>query len=308
MDKIAIIGAGFVGSTAAYALMAKNIGSEIMLVDIRGEKAEGEAMDLEHGIQFAPGAKITFSQNYSDCAGADVVVVTAGASQKPGETRLDLVKKNAAIFKDMIPQIAETAPDSVIMVVSNPVDIMTCLTIEYSGFPQSRVFGTGTTLDTARFRFLLGRHFNVNPASVHAYILGEHGDSEFPVWSSASLGCVNLKSLPDYDESKMSDIAAKVKTAAYEIITKKGATYYAIGLAISQLCDAILRDRNDIFPVSCLLEDYYGVSGVCLSIPAVLGREGIVRKIKMCLDDREQENLRASAEVLKKIINELSAD
>jgi L-lactate dehydrogenase len=308
MDKIAIIGAGFVGSTAAYALMAGNIGAEIALVDTRGEKAEGEAMDLEHGIQFSSGNKITYSKEYSGCAGANVVVITAGAAQKPGETRLDLVKKNASIFKEMIPQIAANAPDSVLMVVSNPVDIMTYLAIKYSGFPESRVFGTGTTLDSARFRFLLGRHFKVNPSSVHAYILGEHGDSEFPAWSCASIGCVNINTFDDFNDSHMIEIEAKVKNAAYEIIAKKGATYYAIGLVIAHLCEAVLRDRHDIYPVSCLLDDYYGESDVCLSIPAVICRTGIDRKIKIHLHACERESLRNSAAVLKKILNKLTVD
>lgn len=307
MNKIAIVGAGFVGATAAYALMAREVGSEIMLIDVRGDKAEGEAMDLEHGIQFVRGAKITFSQDFIGCKGADIVVVTAGAAQKPGETRLDLVKRNADIFKNLIPNVAANAPDSVIMVVSNPVDIMTYLAIKYSGFPAGRVFGTGTALDSARLRFLIGRHFDVNPTSVHAYILGEHGDSEFPAWSCATLGCVGLGSLPDFDESKMREITAQVKNAAYEIIARKGATYYAIGLVISKLCETVLHGRNEIFPVSCLLEDNYGLNGVCLSIPAVIGRAGVVRKIDICLDDVEQASLRASADVLKKIIAGLPA-
>ncbi|MFA6449364.1 MAG: L-lactate dehydrogenase [bacterium] len=308
MDKIAILGAGFVGSTTAFALMTRNIGSEIMLIDTRGDKAEGEAMDLLHGIQFAPGARITFSNDYAACEGSNIVVVCAGSAQKPGETRLDLVRKNAAIFKNMIPQVAAAAPDSVIIVVTNPVDILTHLAINYSGFPESRVFGTGTTLDSARFRFLLGRRFKVNPSSVHAYILGEHGDSEFPVWSGASIGGVNIKTLPDFDENEMIAIADKVKNAAYEIIAKKGATYYAIGLAVARLCESILRDGNDIYPVSCLLQDYYGISDVCLSIPAVIGRAGIVRKIKVALHSCEQDSFRNSAAVLKNILLDLAKD
>lgn len=301
MDKIAIIGAGFVGSTAAYALMAKNIGAEIMLIDNKDEKAEGEAMDLEHGIQFTPGAKITYSKNYSDCSGAAIVVICAGAAQKSGETRMVLVRKNAAIFKEMVPQISANAPDSVILVVSNPVDIMTLLTIQYSGFPESRVFGSGTTLDSARLRFLLGCHFKVSPSSVHSYILGEHGDSEFPAMSCATIGGVNISSLPDYDKDEMNVIAENVKNAAYEIIAKKGATYYAIGLVIAELCEVILRDGNEIFPLSCLLNNYHGVSGVCLSVPVVLGRSGIIRKIKIDLNDDELRSFRGSAEVLKNI-------
>lgn len=301
MDKITIIGAGSVGATAAFAMVARDVASEITLVDAHSEKAVGEAMDLEHGMQFAPGSKVSFCDDFGECGAADIVIITAGAAQKPGETRLDLVNKNAAIFKKVIPEIAATAPDAIIMVVTNPVDIMTHFAIEYSGFPVSQVFGTGTTLDSARFRYLLGRHFGVNPSSVHAYIIGEHGDTEFPVWSRAEIGGTNLAGLEGYDPVAMEDIFRRTKNAAYEIISRKGATYYAVGLVVAELCEAVLRDKNQVFPVSTMIDDYYGESGICLSVPAVLGRGGITRKIKITLDPDEQAALHRSASVLREI-------
>ncbi len=306
MSKVAIIGAGFVGSTAAYAMLIKNIANEIALVDPSGKKAEGEAMDLGQGLQFMTGTKITYCEKFSMCGAADIVIITAGAAQKPGETRLDLVNKNAAIFKEMIPEIAETAPDSIIMIVTNPVDIMTRIAIEYSGFPDSRVFGTGTTLDSARFRYLLGKHYDVSPSSVHAYIVGEHGDSEFPVWSRANIGGVLLRDHAGHDPGVMEDIFKQTRGAAYEIISRKGATYYAIGMVIAQLTDAIIRDKNEVFPVSVMLEDYYGESDVCLSIPAVIGRTGIKRKIPLPLDESEQKALHGSASTLRDIHQNIS--
>lgn len=305
MSKVAIIGSGFVGSTAAYAILIKQTASEIALIDIRKKKAEGEAMDLEHGIQFVPGSKITYGDSYELCKGADVVVITAGLAQKPGETRLQLVSKNAKIFKGMIPKITEHNKDCVIVLVTNPVDIMTYLTHKYSGFPKERVFGTGTTLDTARFRYYLGEHFNVNPHSVHAYIFGEHGDSEFPVWSKVSIGGQKVQDMEGYSKEKMDEIFKKTKNAAYEIIAKKGATYYAIGLAIEEIVGAIIKDEDKIFPVSSYLDNYYDESGVCLSTPCVIGRGGIKKRIQLPLNEDEQKSLHKSAEVLKKIIRDV---
>ncbi len=305
MSKVAIIGAGSVGSTAAYAMLIRQTASEIAIIDINKEKAEGEAMDLEHGIQFVPGSKITYGDSYDLCRGADVIVITAGLAQKPGETRLQLVNKNAKIFKEMIPKITEHNKDGVILLVSNPVDIMTYLTLRYSGLPKERVFGTGTTLDTARLKYYLGRHFKVNVQNVHAYIFGEHGDSEFPVWSKAVIGGQTLQDMEEYSQEKMDRIFKETKNAAYEIISKKGATYYAIGLVVDEIVNAIIRDEDKVFPVSHLIENYYDVSNVCLSSPCTLGKKGIKRVIQLPLDEGEQKSLHRSAEILKSIINDI---
>lgn len=298
-SKVAIVGAGFVGSTAAYAMLIRGVAREISLIDVQKEKVEGEAMDLKHGLQFLPTARVSFGQDYAGCEGADVVVITAGANQKPGESRLDLVKKNAAIFKEMVPKIAREAPESVLLVVTNPVDILTYLTLRYSKMPPSQVFGSGTTLDSARLRFLLGEHYKVHPSSVHAYILGEHGDSEFPVWSSANIAGVQLSRYPGYHQKDLDGIYQKTKSAAYEIISRKGATYYAIGIAISEIANAVIQDERSVFPVSTLLRGYHGVRDVCMSVPCVLGHGGIVKQIEIPLDAKEKVALQKSAKTIR---------
>ncbi|MBW2981549.1 L-lactate dehydrogenase [Candidatus Woesearchaeota archaeon] len=305
MSKIAIVGAGFVGSTAAYSLLLHGLAEEIALVDIHREKAHGEAMDLEHGMQFVPNCKISFSNKYDVCAGADIIIVCAGAHQKPGETRLDLVQKNAAIFKEMIPNIVKHNKECIFLIVSNPVDILTYLTLKYSKFPANRVIGSGTTLDTSRFRYLLGKHFKVNPSSVHAYILGEHGDSEFPVWSTANIAGIHLSRLKGYNTKSMKDIYNRTKKAAYEVIAKKGATYYAIGLGITKIVDAILSDQNTVLPVSNLLKNYNGASNVCLSVPCVLGKSGVKKQLVMPFDKKEKACLNKSADILKRYIEKV---
>ena len=305
MSKIVIIGAGFVGSTAAYSLLMQGLAEEIVLIDIHREKAHGEAMDLEHGMQFVPRCKITYSNKYNACRNADIIIVCAGAHQKPGETRLDLVQKNATIFKSMIPSITKHNKNCVFLVVSNPVDILTYLTIKYSKFPAHRVIGSGTALDTARFRYLLGRYLEVNPASVHAYILGEHGDSEFPVWSAANVAGIHLSRLRRYSKKAMTGIFKKTKSAAYEVIAKKGATYYAIGLVVSKIAKAVLSDQNTVLPVSSLLKNYNGVNDVCLSVPCVLGKDGVKRQLLMPLDKTERAHLKKSADILKDYIKKV---
>ncbi|MFQ5474856.1 MAG: L-lactate dehydrogenase [Candidatus Nanoarchaeia archaeon] len=302
MTKVAIIGSGFVGSTAAYAMMIKQTASEIVIVDIDKEKAEGQAMDLEHGMQFVPGSKITYGDEYSLCKDADVIVITAGLAQKPGETRLDLVKKNAAVFKEMIPKIVEQNNKAVFLIISNPVDIMTYLTIKYSGLPKTQVIGSGTSLDTARLRHYLGEEFGISPHSVHAYIFGEHGDSEFPVWSRATVGGQRIYDMNGFDREHMDEIFRKTKNAAYEIIAKKGSTYYAIGLVIEQIVNVIINDENLVLPVSVYLNNYYDVGDVCLSIPCIVGRGGIKKKMQLPLNEEEQDQLRTSSRILKEII------
>ncbi|MBN2368620.1 L-lactate dehydrogenase [Candidatus Woesearchaeota archaeon] len=303
-NKVAIIGAGYVGSTAAYSLFIDGVAREIALIDVNKEKAHGEALDLEHGNLFTPYTKVTYGSDYELCKGADIVVVTAGANQKPGETRLDLTKKNVAILREMIPNILKHNNSCIILMVANPLDVLTYLALKTSNLPEKRVFGTGTILDTARFRQYLGSYYNVNPQSVHAYILGEHGDSEFPVWSSANIAGIRLKDFDRYDKKELDNIFMKTKNAAYEIISRKGATYYAIGLAVTKIVRTILKDQHEILPLSCLVNDYYGVDGVCLSMPVVLSRSGIQKKIKLHLNNTEKNLLKKSAKIIKETIKE----
>ena len=298
-SKVAIVGAGFVGSTAAYALLIDGSASEIALIDVNREKAEGEAMDLQHGLQFKPNVKISFGSSYELCKDAEIIVICAGAHQKPGETRIDLISRNSAIFKEMIPQIVKHNSDCILLVVANPLDILTYLTLKYSKFPKSRVFGSGTILDTARFRYMLGEYFEVSPNSVHAYIMGEHGDSSFPAWSTANIAGVNLKHFKKYSRKAMDKLFLKTKNAAYEVIAKKGATYYAIGLGISKIVNSILSDQNEVLALSSYLTNYYGVSDVCLSVPAIVNRQGIKEQILMPLNSLEKKQLRKSASTIK---------
>ena len=303
-SKVAIIGAGFVGSTSAYACLIEGAASEIALIDVNKEKAEGEAMDLQHGLQFKPKVKIEFGSDYGLCRDAEIVVITAGAHQKPGETRIDLVNKNSAIFREMIPQITKNNPGCILLVVSNPLDVLTYLTLKYSKFPNHKVIGSGTILDTARFRYMLGQHFEVSPNSVHAYIMGEHGDSSFPVWSTANIAGVSLKKLKKYSKKAMDRIYSETKNAAYEVIAKKGATYYAIGLGVSKIVKSILSNQNEVLALSSYLTNYYGANDVCLSVPTIVDRNGIKEHIKMPLNFRERMHLRKSAGVIKKVIRQ----
>ena len=303
-SKVAIIGAGFVGSTSAYACLIEGAASEIALIDVNKEKAQGEAMDLQHGLQFKPNTKISFGSDYSLCKDADIVVITAGAHQKPGETRIDLVKKNSAIFREMIPQITSNNNECILLVVSNPLDVLTYLALKYSKFPKHKVIGSGTILDTSRFRYILGQYFEVSPNSVHAYIMGEHGDSSFPVWSTANIAGVSLKKLKKYNKKAMDKIYAETKNAAYEIIAKKGATYYAIGLGVSKIVKSILSNQNEILALSSYLNDYHGINDVCLSVPTVVNRSGIKEHIKMPLNFWEKRQLRKSANIIRNAIKE----
>ncbi len=279
-------------------MLIESVAQNIVLIDVNGQRAKGEAMDLEHGLQFLPTASIEYSDNLSACKDSDIVVIAAGANQKPGETRLDLLKKNSAIFKEIIPKIAKSAPKSIILVVSNPVDVMTRLTLDYSKFPSNRVIGSGTTLDSARLRFLLGKYFDLSPSSIHSYILGEHGDSSFPVWSSSSIAGLNICKHPDFKKSEMEKIIKQVKGSAYEIISAKGATYYAIGIAVSTLCRSILKDEKKVFPVSVKLKNYNGISDVCLSVPVVLAKEGAIKHLNHPFDKSEIVQLKNSAKIL----------
>lgn len=302
--KIAIVGgAGAVGASAAYALMMSGLASEIVLVDVNERRAEGEAMDLMHGAPFVRPVTIRAGA-YADCANSQIVVITAGAAQKPGETRLDLVKKNTGIIRSMIPEIAKAAPGAILLVVANPVDILTLAALEASGFPRGRVIGSGTVLDTARLRALVGQHLNVDPRSVHGYVIGEHGDSEVVVWSRATVAGMpvaefcNQRNAP-CNADMQAEISEQVKRAAYEIIERKGATYYAIGLGVSHVVEAVLRDQNTVLTVSTLMTGQFGISDICLSLPSIVDHGGVEGVLLPSLSEDELAALRRSAGVLQ---------
>lgn len=308
-SKIAIIGAGNVGTRYAYALIIKGYAREIVIVDLDKKRAEGEVMDLNHGAPYISPVEIS-AGDYPDIKGADLVVITAGKKQKPNESRLDMVKDNVNIFKDMIPKIIKYAPDAILLVVSNPVDILAYAAYKISGKPHSRVIGSGTVLDTARFRFLLGDHCDIDPRNIHGYILGEHGDSEFAVWSRAMIGgvlfddycplCDNFKKCDR--EKELADILSRVRDSAYKIIERKGETSYGIGLALARITRAILKDENAVLPVSSLVEDYLGVSDVYLSRPAVINKDDVREVLHLELNKAEEEAFKKSANTLKDII------
>jgi len=308
--KIAIVGCGFVGSSSAFAIMESGLFSEMVLIDVDKARAEGEALDIAHGLPFAQPMKI-YAGDYSDLSDAYVIVVTAGAAQKPGETRLDLVNKNVSIFKSIIPQIAEHNKDAIMLIVSNPVDILTYAAAKLSGYPESRVFGSGTVLDSARFRYLLGEHLQVDPRSVHAYIIGEHGDSEIAAWSSASIAGMPIHKFCElrgfYDHRSISArIADNVRNSAYEIIEKKHATYYGIAMSVRRICEAIVRDEKSVLAVSSIQHGANGINDVALSMPAIVGANGVETQIPINLDEEEKENLIASESQLKSVLKKVS--
>ena len=307
--KAAIVGCGFVGSASAFALMESGLFSEIVLIDSNRDKAEGEALDISHGLPFAKPIQL-YAGGYEDISDAAIIVVTAGAGQKPGETRLDLVKKNVGIFKSIIPEIAKYNKDGILLVVANPVDILTYAAAKLSGFPSNRVFGSGTVLDTARLKYLLGEHLGVDSRSIHAFIIGEHGDSEIAAWSSANVSGIPLNSFCEmrghFNHNKsMHRIADEVKNSAYEIIEKKGATYYGIAMSVKRICEAIVRDEKSILPVSSLQKGNYGIEGVSLSMPAIVGKHGVEALVPIELNNKEQEDLKKSADTLKTVIEEI---
>lgn len=297
---------GFVGASFAYALLFRGVAAEIVLIDVNKAKAEGEAMDLNHAVPFAQPTRI-WAGDYSDCAGAAVTVITAGANQKPGESRLDLVKKNAAIFATIIPEVVKHNPNGIILVATNPVDVLSYVTWKLSGLPAERVIGSGTILDTARFRYLLSQHFDVDARSVHGFIIGEHGDSEVPVWSLTNIAGMRL---PEYtlhnkvecSPETMDDIFAQTRDAAEHIIERKGATYYAIGAGLMRITEAILRDQSTVLSVSSLVSGVYGINDLYLSLPTVLHRSGVERVIQLELSPAEEEALKKSAGVLRETI------
>ncbi|OEH92904.1 L-lactate dehydrogenase [Bacillus solimangrovi] len=304
VNRVALIGTGFVGSSYAFALLNQGIVEELVLIDANEEKACGDAMDLNHGLAFAPSSMKIWSGTYEDCKDADLVVITAGANQKPGETRLDLVEKNAAIFKTIVTSVMESGFDGIFLVATNPVDIMTYATWKYSGLPKERVIGSGTILDTARLRFLTGQYFEIDTRNVHAYVIGEHGDTELPVWSLAKVGgrsvCELVEENEQYKNEDLDDIFVNVRDAAYHIINRKGATYYGIAMGMVRLTKAVLNNENSILTVSAYLEGEYGQNDVYVGVPAVVNRNGLREVIEINLNEKEKEQFKHSAEVLKK--------
>ncbi|HTX99935.1 MAG TPA: L-lactate dehydrogenase [Bacteroidota bacterium] len=304
--KVGVIGTGLVGSSFAYALMIRGLASELVLVDANREKAEGEMMDFSHGLSFTRPMKIS-AGSYEDLAGCQVVVLTAGAGQRPGETRLDLLSRNAAIFRSIVPEIVKYNPGGILLIATNPVDILTFIALQVSGLGSHRVIGSGTILDTSRFRFLLGQYYEVDARSVHAYIIGEHGDSEIPLWSTANIGGVRLQEFAPlknkaYNQAEMDSLFLEVRDAAYEIIRRKSATYYAIGLGLVSIVEAILGDQRRVLSVSTLMTGQYGVHDICLSLPCVVGANGVEDVLTLNLSPDEEEGFRKSAAKLKETL------
>ena len=307
--KAVMIGCGFVGSASVFALMQSGLFTEIVLIDADKNKAEGEAMDISHGIPFASPMKI-YAGSYDDISDCSLIIITAGANQKPGETRRDLVHKNVAIFKSIIPEITKRGFEGILLVVANPVDILTYAALKISGYPKERVFGSGTVLDTARFRYLLSEHLQVASRSVHANIIGEHGDSEIAAWSSANVSGVPLDKFCEmrghYNHVEATErIAEEVKQSAYGIIQRKGATYYGIAMSVKRICEAIVRDEKSILPISTMMHGEYGISDVVLSMPCVVGKNGYETKVPIDLDQDEVTSLHESANTLKDVLEDV---
>ena len=307
--RVAIVGAGNVGASFAYGLLLSGLASEIVLIDANHAKAEGEAMDLNHAVPLAHPTRV-YAGSYADCAGAAVTVITAGSAQRPGETRLDLVQRNAHIFQQIIPQVVAANPNGLLLIATNPVDVLSYAAWKFSDLPSQRVIGSGTILDTARFRYLLSQRFDVDPRSVHAFIIGEHGDSEVPVWSLANIAGMRL---PVYCSSNgfqcgldtLDEIFAQTRDAAYHIIERKGATYYAIATGLVRIVEAILRDQGSVLSVSSLQDDTYGVGDVYFSLPTVLDAAGVNHVIRLDLAEDEIAGLQRSARILRQTIDSL---
>src|SRR5690554_4359655 len=311
-NKISIIGSGFVGSTSAFALMIAGLASDIVLVDINMEKAQAEAMDLSHGAAFVKTVNVS-AGTLKDTKNSDLIIITAGIGPKPGETRLDILNKNIPIFKDIIKKLVNLSPESILLVVSNPVDVLTYITYKYSGFPSNRVIGSGTVLDTSRFKSILSRHFNVDARNIHAYIIGEHGDSEIATWSLTKIAGMSIDEYcetlnQDCDINFKEKVDEEVKHAAYEIINRKGYTNYAVALAVRRITEAILGDEQSILTVSGYLNGESELDDVYLAMPCVIGRNGIEKILPIPLSDTEKIQLHQSANLLKNIIKDSNLD
>lgn len=308
--KIVVIGAGFVGSTTAYTIMLGGLFNEIVLIDLNHDKAEGDAMDMMHGVSFVKPVNV-YGGDYADCKDADIVVITAGANQKPGETRTDLLKRNAAVFHSIIGSVMKYAPDDVILLpVTNPVDILTYITYKISGLPKNQVLGSGTVLDTSRLKYMISRHTGVDARNCHTYIIGEHGDSEVAAWSVTNIAGM---SMPEYARAtgkcKPDDLEMmyqQVKHAAYEIIDKKGATYYAIALAVARIVSCIAGEENSILTVSSVFEGEYGIRDVALSVPTQVGGYGVEQILEVPFSEEEMTGLKDSSDKLRALLKELN--
>lgn len=310
IQKAAIIGCGFVGASTAFSLVQSGPFSELVLIDANQDKAEGEAMDLNHCLPYGRPMRI-YAGSYDDLKDCSIIIITAGANQKPNETRMDLVHKNVNIFKSIIPEIKKRECEGILLIVANPVDILTYTALKLSGFPANRVIGSGTVLDTARLKYLLGEHLHVDSRSVHAFIIGEHGDSELAVWSSANVSGVDLSSFCELcgytnHQENTKQLYTDVRDSAYRIIEKKGASYYGIAMAVRRICECIVRDEHSILPVSSLIRGHYGLEDVCMGVPTIVGREGVEEVLDIPLDGEESRQLAQSAAALKEVLNGLS--
>ncbi len=308
--KIALIGTGMVGMSYAYAMLNQNTCDELVLIDINKARAEGEAMDLNHGLAFSGSNMKIYAGSYQDCTDADIAVICAGVAQKPGESRLDLLKRNTTVFQSIIEPVTSSGFNGIFLVATNPVDIMTRITCTLSGFNPRRVLGTGTALDTARLRYLVGDYLKVDPRNVHAYVMGEHGDTEFVPWSQAMVATKSVTGLCEesggqFCSDELEKISEEVRTAAYKIIEAKNATYYGIGMALVRITKAILGDEHSVLTVSAMLRGEYGQTGVFTGIPCIINKNGIQRVLPLKLNDEELEKLNQSCETLRRCYEEL---
>lgn len=310
-NKITIVGVGQVGMACAFSILSNNVSSDVVLVDVMADKLKGEMMDLQHGSSFLKNARINASTDYAATANSVLCVVTAGARQREGETRLDLVQRNTDIFKGIIPQLVKYSPNTILLIVSNPVDILTYVAWKLSGLPKNRVIGSGTNLDSARFRFLLSQRLNVAPTSCHGWIIGEHGDTSVPVWSGVNVAGVRLRDLDENvgtekDEEKWNELHKQVVDSAYEVIKLKGYTSWAIGLSISNLASAILRNTNQVHAVSTMIKGHHGITEeVYLSLPCTLGEDGVTCIVKQKLTEKETAMLHKSAMTMNQVQKDL---
>lgn len=309
LRKCAVIGVGFVGATCAFTLANSGLFSELVLIDANQKKAEGEAADISHGIAFSKPCVVR-AGDYKDLAESGLIVIAAGANQKPGETRIELLGRNRVIMQSIIENIMQVNKDAILLIVSNPVDLLTYMAQKISGLPAGRVIGSGTVLDTARLKHLLSQYLEVDLRNIHAFIVGEHGDSELAVWSSANVSGVDLVDYckilgKDCSEETLDKIYVSVRDAAYSIIEGKGATYYGIGLAVRRIAEAIVRDEHSVLPVSSMVDGHYGISDLCLGMPCVLGKNGVENVLDIPLSETEKEQLRGSAEKMRSLLDEI---
>lgn len=308
--KIALIGTGMVGMSFAYSLLNQSVCDELVLIDVDKKRAEGEAMDLNHGLAFSPGHMKIYAGEYADCADADIVTICAGVAQKPGETRIDLLKRNAAVFRSIIGPVVESGFHGIFLIATNPVDIMAHITYKLSGFPKERVIGSGTALDTARLRYLLGDLLHVDPRNIHAYVMGEHGDTEFVPWSQAMLATKPVLQICDelngkINQKDLDGISTEVRDSAYRIIEAKRATYYGIGMSLTRIARAILNGENSVLTVSAHLSGDYGENDVYAGVPCILNQKGVSSILHLNLTDEEKAKFEKSCAALRKSFDEL---